>query len=67
MGNEELDILKHTIRTGQPYCGGSPEMDRLVERRFMKYCGKKSFVPDPYFRITDKGRVAAHVATPGGI
>jgi len=31
-------------------------MDALVAEGLMEYAGRKSFVPDPYYRITSKGR-----------
>ena len=57
LSSEERDILLHTMHraAGGLYCGSSPEMDSLVERGLMEYAGRKSFVPDPYYRITLKG------------
>lgn len=52
--DEHLAILSHTNKN-KLFCGGSPEMDLLVERGYMEYAGRKSFVPDPYYRLTPKG------------
>lgn len=55
---EHLAILAHT-NNGAPqgfYCGDSPTMQELVADGLMMYAGKKSFVPDPYFSLTEKGR-----------
>ena len=55
--DEHVEILKHTIKCpGELYCGGSPEMDLLVERGYMESAGRKSFVPDEYYRLTGKGK-----------
>ncbi len=56
----QLEILRHTayVAAGGFYCGGGKDMDALVSADLMEYAGKKSFVPDPYFRITNKGREA---------
>jgi hypothetical protein len=55
-----IDILKHTRdrAAGGFYCGDSPEMQELVAGGYMAYAGRKSFVPDPYFRLTGKGMAA---------
>lgn len=56
--NEQLEILRHTAyrAAGGLYCGGGADMDRLVRNGFMRCVGWKSFVPDPYFVITEAGR-----------
>lgn len=63
---EQRDILYHTEHraAGGCYCGGGKEMDTLVAAGFMQSAGRKSFVPDEYFRITSSGRAAlrAYVA-----
>lgn len=51
---EHVEILKHTKRNGL-FCGGSPEMKQLCEFKLMESAGRKSFVPDEYFRITSEG------------
>lgn len=55
LNNEQKEILKHTVDNGL-FCGGSKDMDILCDLGLMEYAGKKSFVPDPYYRITKKGR-----------
>lgn len=52
---EQLSILKHT-RENRLFCGESHDMTRLVENGLMEYAGRKSFVPDPYFKLTAEGR-----------
>ena len=54
----QLEILDHTEHraAGGLYCGGSPDMDALVAAGLMEFAGRKSFVPDAYYRITSKGR-----------
>lgn len=60
MNNEQREILDHTANraAGGLYCGGSPDMDWLCEQGLMQFAGKKSFVPDPYYRITPAGKDA---------
>ncbi len=57
---EERDILWHTEHraAGGLYCGGGKTMDGLVASGLMQFAGRKSFVPDDYFRITSAGREA---------
>lgn len=57
---EQCAILHHTVHraAGGFYCGGGPDMDVLVARGLMQSAGRKSFVPDEYFRITAAGRTA---------
>lgn len=57
---EQISILDHTIHraAGGYYCGGGKDMDALVAAGLMEYAGRKSFVPDPYYTITGKGRAA---------
>ena len=52
---EHFEILKHTAKNGL-YCGDSPEMQELVEFKLMEPAGRKSFVPDPYFRVGPDGK-----------
>ena len=60
MNTEQLAILRHTARNRQGlFCGGSTAMDELCGMGFMECVGTKSFVPDPYYRITSAGRKAA--------
>lgn len=55
---EQLDILSHTDRHASRgvYCGDSPAMQACVERGWMEFAFRKSYVPDPYYRITEAGR-----------
>ncbi len=57
---EQVSILDHTANraVGGFYCGGGPEMDHLVSLGLMVPAGGKSFVSDPYFRMTAAGREA---------
>jgi hypothetical protein len=54
---EQIGILHHTVHraAGGLYCGGGKNMDVLVAAGLMVSAGKKSFVPDEYFRITTAG------------
>lgn len=54
---EHFEILKHAERNGL-YCGDSKEMQELCDLKMMEFAGRKSFVPDPYFRIMPDGRSA---------
>lgn len=58
LSEEHIAILDHTAHTATCglYCGDSPEMQDLVKAGLMEFAGKKSFVPDPYFRITKAGK-----------
>ena len=58
LNSEQQEILKHTVyhAVGGLYCGDSPDMQALVAAGLMEFAGRKSFVPDPYFRITALGR-----------
>lgn len=55
---EQLEIMRHTANraAGGLYCGDSHDMQKLVARGLMEPAGQKSFVPDPYFRLTANGR-----------
>ncbi len=57
---EQIAILDHAEHRapGGFYCGGGKDMDALVAAGLMAFAGRKSFVPDPYYRITGKGRAA---------
>ncbi len=52
---EQISILKHAYKNGR-YCGGSNDMVILCENGLMEYIGRLSFVPDPYYKITAKGK-----------
>lgn len=55
---EMLGILKHTSSraAGGLYCGEEAELDKLVELGYMECVGRKSFVVEPYYRLTRKGK-----------
>lgn len=57
---QQIEILRHTLHraAGGLFCGGGPDMDALVAAGLMESAGRKSFVPDEYFRITSAGRSA---------
>lgn len=57
---EHIEILKHTRdrAAGGFYCGGGKQMKELVDAGLMVSAGFKSFVPDEYFKLTQKGREA---------
>jgi len=55
--NEHIEILKHTEKNGL-FCGDSREMTELCEYKMMEFAGRKSFVPDPYFRLLPDGKSA---------
>ena len=58
MKEEQIEILKHTVSgaAGGLYCGDSKDMQGLVKAGLMESAGRKSFVPDEFFRITASGR-----------
>jgi len=58
LNKEHIAILKHTTDRSANglYCGDSPEMKELVLGGLMESAGRKSFVPDEYFRLTSEGR-----------
>lgn len=59
LNKEHTEILKHTSRNHQKlFSGSSREMGELCEGGLMKWVGKKSFVPDPYYTITKAGQAA---------
>lgn len=57
---EQLAILDHADNRSAYglYCGDSPEMQSLVDAGMMVIAGRKSFVPEEYFRITRIGQEA---------
>ena len=65
--DEQVAILDHTEHWAAHglFCGGGPDMDALVAAGLMEDAGRKSFVPDPYYRITGAGRVALREAKRG--
>lgn len=53
----QREILEHTAyRTADGfYCGDSKDMQELIQLGLMTSAGKKPFVPDGYFKLTDAG------------
>ena len=64
LNREQYEIMEHTEkRTANGlFCGDSADMQALVKEGLMECAGRKSFVPDPYFRLTAKGREALRIA-----
>ena len=60
LNSEQREILHHTLHraAGGRYCGGSPDMDRLVELGYMENLGKPEWAVDFYYGITSAGRRA---------
>ena len=56
INEEQMEILKHANKNQGMFCGGGKQMDILCQNELMEFAGRKSFVPDPYYRITTKGR-----------
>jgi len=58
LNKEQLAILDHTAHraAGGLYCGDSPDLQALVDMGLMVSAGRKTFVPDEYFRLTSQGR-----------
>lgn len=52
--------MSHSVHraAGGFFCGGSKEMKELVDAGLMQSAGRKSFVPDEYFKMTSAGRQA---------
>ena len=51
LSKEQKAIIEHTIKNGI-FCGGGKDMQLLCDAGLMEYIGQKSFVPDPYYRVT---------------
>jgi hypothetical protein len=49
-----IAIMEHTKKNGI-FCGDSKEMQELCELKMMEFAGKKSFVPDSYYRLMNDG------------
>ena len=58
INQNQREILEHTLyrAAGGYFCGGGQDMEDLVLKGLMEYAGKKSFVPDKYYKITGKGK-----------
>ena len=60
---EQVAILNHTFNNEHGlFCGDSKNMQALVEQGLMESAGRKSFVPDEYFRLTDTGKEVVKTA-----
>lgn len=59
LNKEHISIMEHTSNRAARglYCGDSKEMKDLVESGLMEPAGKVDWVPDPYFRLTHKGKL----------
>ena len=58
LNKEQIAIMEHTNNrtVNGLYCGDSPDMQTLVKAGLMRSVGRVVFVPDPYFRLTNKGQ-----------
>jgi len=65
INKNQIDILEHTQNRASNgfYCGDSEDMQGLIGLGLMESAGRKSFVPDEYFRMTDKGRTFMKLTT----
>ena len=52
---EQISVLKHTAKNNF-YCGEDSDVQILCSEGLMEYAGRKSFVPDSYFKLTCKGK-----------
>lgn len=57
LSKEHISIMEHTRDRAAYglYCGDSLAMRELVAGKLMISAGRKSFVSDEYFRLTEKG------------
>ncbi len=64
LNSEQREILYHTLHraAGGRYCGGSPDMDRLMELGYMQKLGKPEWAVDYYYGITSAGKRALRAA-----
>lgn len=57
--NEEISIIKHTLGSpNEAYCSELKEVDSLVKKRYMEFFTKLNYVPEPYWKVTKKGKEA---------
>lgn len=58
MTTEELETMRHTAtRAARGLCCAPPaDMENLVKDGLMEFACKKPFVPEPYYRLTPKGK-----------
>lgn len=54
----QIDILDHTRNraANNLFCGDSADMQCLIRMGLMYNAGIKSFCPDEFFALTEKGR-----------
>ncbi len=55
--------MRHT-RKSRFFCGETDGVRSCVEKGWMRYAGRKSFVPDPYFELTSEGESVLTEAPP---
>lgn len=55
LNGEEFGILLHTQKNGR-FNGGDSVTASLAERGYLKNIGQPSWVPEPYYTLTEKGR-----------
>ena len=58
LNKEQIAIMRHAYERAPNglYCGDSPDMQRLLQMELMELRGRKSYVPEPYFTLTLRGR-----------
>lgn len=58
LSRKQIEILEHanSRAAGGFYCGDSSDMDFLVVSGLMEFVGRKSFVPNGYYRLTLDGK-----------
>ena len=52
-----INIMRHAQKNGM-FCGDGDEMTELCDEGMMEFLGRKSFVPEGYYKITSKGQEA---------
>lgn len=55
LNKEQKSILEHANKNGR-YCGESKDMTILCENGLMEYIGRLCMIPDPFYKITEKGK-----------
>jgi hypothetical protein len=56
--NNEYQILHHTLTraTNNAYCSNESTVKSLIDKGLMQFHCKLSYVPEPYWTVTDKGK-----------
>ena len=56
--NNQREIIEHTAHRAARgfYCGDSEDVQKLISLGLMVSAGRKPFVSDEYFKLTDAGR-----------